>query len=70
MSLFKIDNLITAFKALAVNIVAGLIFIIPMALIRWIGLSFPIVMAIIGIAIFVIYLFVWGWLADKFWSWD
>jgi hypothetical protein len=68
-SLFSTASVMTSLKALAVNIVASLILLIPLAIGIWLRQTNVVISWIMYLVVIVGELFVWGWLANKFWHW-
>ena len=68
---WDMKSMIVSLKAVGVSIITGLIFILPMALARYVITiwNMPIVGMILGLLTLAGYIYTWGWLARKFWSW-
>lgn len=69
---WNIRNPITSFKAIVANIISLLILIIPLAAAYWFinEKSMLVIGRIIQILSFIFYLWLWGYIANKFWKWD
>jgi hypothetical protein len=64
--IFEIKNIMITLKAMVVGIVAGLpIILISLLLRSSIGL-----MTVLNIIFFILYLFIWGYFANKWWRWN
>ena len=66
---FSGQNIVTTLKALGVGLVTSLIIAIPLAIGMWLKETHVVISWIMYVVAFVIYLFAWGYLANKFWHW-
>ena len=69
--LFSTQSILVSLKAIGVSIVTSLILIIPILIARYIQnvLTMPLIAVLVGLLTLVGYLFVWGYLASRFWNW-
>jgi hypothetical protein len=68
--LLQTQNLLTSLKALAISLLAGLITFIPYAIGVWLTINQKILIGRgVMLLTFVFYLYLWGFLANKFWRW-
>jgi len=71
LKFWNIQNVLTTLKSWVV----GLTVSIPMVILAW-GRMIAgepgtlMILSIIGIVYFIISLFLWGWLANKWWKWN
>jgi len=71
MKLFQVQNLLISLKAISTSIVTGLITFILYGIGRWFIQDQKIMIgAGIILLTFVLYLFLWGSIAKKFWKWN
>lgn len=70
-NLFSVNSIVTSLKALAVSIVMMLMLAIPLGVGIWLRQTNVVISWIIlYLVVAVGELFVWGWLAYKFWNWE
>lgn len=63
---FSVSNVLTTSKGIVVSFIVA----IPMYLIMMLMTKFAMVGFGLMIAYMVLYLFAWGYIANKFWRWD
>ena len=66
---FSKNSVMTTLKAIAVGIVVSLITMIPLGIGMWLKNTAVVISWLMYVVAFVIYLFAWGWIANKFWNW-